>query len=172
MEETIFRKALQTEALEIWEILKGAIARRKADGSDQWQNGYPNLESINVDIANDFGYVLKTKNSIIGYCAIIKNYEPAYNEIDGKWLSNGDFYVVHRVAIAEEFLNKGWAKKIFVEIENVAKHNNISSIKVDTNFDNLAMLHLLEKLNYQYCGMVMMSGAPRKAFEKILQDKF
>jgi hypothetical protein len=32
--------------LQIWIILQQAIARRKADGSNQWQDGYPNPEVI------------------------------------------------------------------------------------------------------------------------------
>lgn len=40
--------------------------------------------------------------------------------------------------------------------------------KVDTNFDNAAMLHLLKKLGYTYCGEVYLAGGERKAFEKLL----
>ena len=168
IQKTSFRKATQNDSAAIWEILRGAIKRRKEDGSDQWQSGYPNLGSIKVDIAKEYDFVLEQENSIIGYCAIIKNDEPAYNNIEGKWLSNEDFYVVHRVAIAEEFLNKGWAKRIFIEIEKLAILHKIPSIKVDTNFDNIGMLKILEKLNYTFCGTVIMNGSPRKAFEKLL----
>ncbi len=40
--------------------------------------------------------------------------------------------------------------------------------KVDTNFDNAAMLHILKKLGYTYCGEVYLAGGERKAFEKLL----
>ena len=40
--------------------------------------------------------------------------------------------------------------------------------KVDTNFDNAAMLHILKKLVYTYCGEVYLAGGERKAFEKLL----
>jgi hypothetical protein len=33
-----------------FDILQQAIARRKADGSNQWQDGYPNPEVILNDI--------------------------------------------------------------------------------------------------------------------------
>jgi hypothetical protein len=39
---------------------------------------------------------------------------------------------------------------------------------VDTNFDNAAMLHILKKLGYTYCGEVYLAGGERKAFEKLL----
>jgi hypothetical protein len=35
-----FRKATPSEIPQIWDILQKAIARRKEDGSNQWQDGY------------------------------------------------------------------------------------------------------------------------------------
>ena len=163
-----FRKAQVDDIPAIWTILEGAIARRKADGSNQWQDGYPNQEVVTRDIEKEYGYVLLDNNEIVGYSAIMINDEPAYKDIIGAWLTDGDFVVYHRVAISENHLGKGLAKKMMASIEDFARENNINSIKVDTNFDNLAMLSILEKAGYQYCGEVVFRGSPRKAFEKVL----
>ena len=163
-----FRKASPSEISCIWDILHQAILRRKADGSEQWQNGYPNPEVVRTDIAKDAGYVLTDGDTIIGYCAIFMNDEPAYANIDGKWLTDGDFVVVHRLAVSDKYLGKGFAKKIFECIEAFAQSNHIYSIKADTNYDNLAMLKIFEKLAYTYCGEVHFRGNPRKAYEKVL----
>lgn len=164
-----FRLALASEIPQIWNILQQAIERRKIDGSNQWQNGYPNPESIRQDIAKNVGYVLTEGEQVIAYGAVLINDEPAYADIIGKWLTNDDFVVVHRVAIAETHLGKGLIQKMFAYIEDFARENNIYSIKVDTNFDNQAMLRIMEKLEYSYCGEVSMGGSPRKAFEKVLE---
>jgi hypothetical protein len=37
-----FRKATPSEIPQIWDILRKSTARRKEDGSNQWQDGYPN----------------------------------------------------------------------------------------------------------------------------------
>ena len=163
-----FRKARITEIPQIWDILQNAILRRKKDGSEQWQDGYPNPEVIENDIKKEAGFVLTNENTIIGYVAVIINDEPAYTAIQGKWLSNEDFVVFHRVAIAEDYLGKGLSKVILNFIEDFALSKQIYSLKADTNFDNLAMLHLFEKLGYQYCGEVFFRGSARKAFEKVL----
>jgi len=123
---------------------------------------------VKTDIQNNYGYLLTDGESIAGYCALMINNEPAYAEIDGKWLTDTDFVVYHRVAISEKHLGKGVAKKMLGYIEDFARSNNIKSIKVDTNFDNAGMLSLLEKFGYVYCGEVFFRGAARKAFEKIL----
>jgi len=163
-----FRKALRHEIPLIWDILQQAIVRRKADGSNQWQDGYPNPEVVRNDIDKDAGYVLTVDDAIIGYCAILLNDEPAYANIDGKWLTDGDFVVVHRVAVSDSYLGKGYARKIFECIETFALSNHIQSIKADTNFDNIAMLKIFEKLGYTYCGEVYFRGNSRKAYEKVL----
>ena len=163
------RKATFNDATQIWEILKGAIARRKADGSEQWQDGYPNPKVIESDIENEYGFVLLADDHIAGYAAIIKNDEPCYAEIEGAWLSHADFLVVHRVAISQEFLGLGLAKQMFLLIEKHAKSQNVFSIKVDTNFDNPAMLKVFENLGYRYCGKVYFRGNPRRAYEKMLE---
>ena len=163
-----FRKATSSEISAIWDILQQAIARRKQDGSNQWQDGYPNPTVIQKDIDRDAGFVLTDGETIIGYTAILINDEPEYEKIIGEWLSNADFVVFHRVAISENHLGKGLAKKIMNFIEEFALDNNIYSIKADTNFDNIAMLTIFDKLGYKNCGKVYFRGSEREAFEKVL----
>lgn len=166
--EYTFRKANPEDQEAIWSILQEGILRRKKDGSSQWQDGYPNADVVKSDIEKEIGYVLESGTEIAGYSAVIVNDEPAYAGIEGKWLSNSDFVVVHRIAIAENHTGKGLSKQILLAIEDLAKNNGIFSIKVDTNHDNAAMLKIFEKLGYVYCGEVYFRGSARKAFEKIL----
>ncbi len=164
-----FRQATASNLNDIWEIIAGAIERRRQDGSNQWQDGYPNPDVIKNDIDSRIGYILTSEDgSIAGYCAILINDEPAYTDIKGKWLTDSDFIVYHRVAISERFLGKGLAQVMLKQIEDFALSKNIPSLKVDTNFDNAGMLKILDKLGYVYCGEVFFRGSPRKAFEKVL----
>lgn len=163
------RKANNADTDRIWEILQQAINKRKEEGSDQWQDGYPNLDVVIDDIANDYGYVIvENEQQIIGYVAIIDEVEPAYLELEGKWLSSGKYVVVHRLAVAQDVVIKGLGTWTMLEAEKVALSKDIKSIKVDTNFDNIGMLRVFEKLDYTYCGEVFFRGGARKAFEKLL----
>jgi GNAT superfamily N-acetyltransferase len=163
-----FRKAVLTDVPQIWEIIQQAILRRKKDGSQQWQDGYPNESVIEEDIKKRVGYVLTDGNAIAGYTAIMINDEPAYADLEGEWLTNEDFVVVHRLAVSDEYIGQGLAQKMMRCTEDVALENDIFSVKVDTNFDNIPMLKIFEKLGYAYCGEVMLRGGIRKAFEKII----
>lgn len=163
-----FRKAEISDKDIIWEIIQQSIERRRIDGSTQWQNGYPNEQTVESDIAKNFGFVLTVNDEIAVYVALIFNDEPAYSSIEGAWLTNGEFVVIHRVAVSEKFAGQGLAKKLFDVIEDYVKSQNVQSIKVDTNYDNVAMLKILESKGYIYCGEVMLNSGMRKAFEKVL----
>lgn len=166
--EYSFRQAQPEDAPLIWEILTNAIQRRREEGSQQWQDGYPNPSVVKADIEKGNGYVLVDGDVVIGYCAILINDEPEYATIKGSWLTDGDFVVCHRVAVAEDYLGKGLAQKMMLHIEEFAREHNIQSVKADTNFDNSGMLYIFKKLGYAYCGEVTFRGTPRKAFEKLI----
>jgi len=166
--ELLFRQATTDDIPQIWEILKGAIQRRKEAGSRQWQDGYPNQEVVTADIDKKAGFVLMDSTTVIGYCAIFINDEPVYATIKGTWLTDGSFIAYHRVAISDKYLGKGLAQLMLTHIEGYALENDIKSVRADTNYDNPIMLKLFEKLGYNYCGEVIFRGGTRKAFEKVL----
>ncbi|MGX9248103.1 MULTISPECIES: GNAT family N-acetyltransferase [Sphingobacterium] len=163
------RKATLADKERIWEIIQQAIALRKEQGSRQWQDGYPNEDVVQSDIDKGYGHVVEVERRIVGYVAIIFDVEPAYNDIEGKWLSDGPYVGIHRLASAQDPHIKGVGTAIMSGVEEIAVDHGVYSIKVDTNFDNGGMLHVFEKLGYHYCGEVHFRGASRKAFEKLLK---
>ncbi len=164
----ILRKAIQSELSAIWEIIQYAIEQRRLDGSRQWQDGYPNEASIQQDLDKGYAYVVEENGAFLLYAAIIFDKEPAYEAIKGKWLSDGDYVVLHRVAASSLAKGKRVATTLFQMVEGLCLENKLYSIKVDTNFDNAPMLRILDKLNYVYCGEVYFRGGARMAYEKVL----
>jgi GNAT superfamily N-acetyltransferase len=165
----ILREAGVSDVSTIWEILQQAIEQRRQEGSEQWQNGYPNETTVQDDIKKGYAYVLDDNGTIIAYAAIIFDAEPTYNDIKGQWLTNGNYAAVHRVATANAVKGKGIATRLIKMIEAVSRGRNVYSVKLDTNFDNVPMLRILDKSGYTYCGEIFFNGAPRRAYEKILQ---
>lgn len=166
-----FRPATPDDASAIWELLNQGIIRRKADGSEQWQDGYPNPDVVKKDIEKGVGHVLLVDGKIAGYIVLIINEEPAYADIEGEWLTDGDFVVYHRVAVHDNFLGQGLSTALLNYAEHFARLLDIPSLRADTNHDNGAMLHLFEKLGYRYCGLVYFRGSARRAYEKVLTDQ-
>jgi len=167
-ETVMLLKARESDLPVIWEILQDAIARRKAEGSDQWQNGYPNEQTARDDLAAGNAYVLVENDAVLAYAAIIFGNEPAYDAIDGRWLTDGKYAVVHRLARSSRATNKGIATGLLKMAEDLCIREGVRSIRLDTNFDNTAMLRIVDALGYSYCGEIFFQGAPRRAYEKVL----
>lgn len=167
--EYLFRKASLSDVPAIWAILQDAIQRRKEDGSNQWQDGYPNPDTIRRDIELGVAFVLIDGEAIGGYCAILINDEPAYADIQGAWKTDGDFVAFHRVAIAQASLGKGLSYQLLQHIEAYARAQGIQSVRADTNYDNFAMMKVFDRMGYAYCGDVLLRGSPRRAYEKVLE---
>lgn len=166
--EFTLRKATLADLFDINEIILAAIRKRKEEGSDQWQNGYPNKFTIEADIQKNVGWVLCQNQEIVAYMALIFDEEVAYHSIEGQWLSNQPYACIHRLAVKQKEGLKGVATYFMKEIEHICHSKEIQSIKLDTHEDNSAMLYLLKKLGYHYCGKVTYKDYKREAFEKIL----
>lgn len=164
----ILRQARHDELPVIWRIIQQAIEQRRQDGSGQWQDGYPNENTINHDIQRGYGHVLLNEGAIIAYAAVIFDKEPAYEALAGNWLTTGDYVNIHRIAVANSVKGKGIATSLLALLEQLVVNREIYSIKIDTNFDNSPMLRILTKHGYSYCGEVQYRGTARKAFEKVL----
>ena len=162
------RQAERTELPSIWAIIAFAIEQRRLDGSSQWQDGYPNRDTLSDDLERGVAYVLENDGELLLYAAILFEPEPAYEAIEGKWLTSGPYMVLHRVATSPQAKGKGIATTFFRMAEDLCRAKGVPSIKVDTNFDNAPMLRIMDNLGYTYCGEVYFRGNARKAFEKVL----
>lgn len=166
-----FRKSKKSDLEQIMTIIKQAQAYFKSQGIDQWQNGYPNNETIKNDIENDISYVLTNNEKVVATAAISFDKEETYDSIyDGEWLSKESYVVIHRIAVDNNLKGSGLASEIIKQVEELCIINNVHSIKIDTHEHNISMQNLLKKNDFIYCGKITLKdGAMRIAFEKILK---
>lgn len=164
----IFRKSAESDVSKIISIIKQAQANFKAQGIDQWQNGYPNEEVIMHDIQKEESYVLVKDDEVLATIAISFNKEKSYmNIIEGEWLTDGDYGVIHRIAVNNNYKGLGLSHKLLKYTEEICLESGIHSIKLDTHEDNTPMRSLLKKNGFEYCGIIYLeSGGKRVAYEK------
>lgn len=165
----ILRPATASELPTIWAIIQYAIEQRRMDGSTQWQDGYPNPDTLRDDLDKGRAYVLDEAGELLLYAAIIFEPEPAYEAIEGRWLTDGPYIVLHRVAASPQAKGHGIATTFFRMAEELCRARAVPSIRVDTHHDNAPMLRILEKLGYTYCGQVYFRGSARRAYEKVIR---
>ena len=163
----ILRETKVNEIEDVMKIIDGAKLYFKVVGINQWQDGYPNSDTICDDINNHEAYVLEDDGKIIGTCMITINGEKTYNVIDGKWLDNQPYICVHRIAVDRSVKGKGLAKIILDQA--IALHPQFHSVRMDTHYDNMSMQRFLDKYGFTYCGEITLeNGDPRRGYEKIL----
>jgi RimJ/RimL family protein N-acetyltransferase len=164
------RKSVETDIGRIMNIIKQAQDYFKQEGINQWQNNYPNPETISEDIANKYSYVLLKNKNIVATAAISFDGEKTYNSIyEGEWISNNKYAVIHRIAVDSTYKGLGLSSEIIKNLERLCLNNGVQSIKVDTHEENISMQKLLKKNQFKYCGIIYLEdGSKRIAFEKII----
>lgn len=110
----------------------------------------------------------QAQGNVIAYGAVVFDGEPAYDAIEGAWLTDGEYVVLHRMAVADGEKGRGVATEFMRRVEAMACGRGTGSMRVDTNFDNRYMLRMLGRLGFVYCGKVRYRSGERLAFEKTL----
>ncbi len=146
---------------EVMEIYRKARQFMRAhDNPTQWLGGKPTREQIEDDIAKQQSFVCINEGKIVGVLCFFVGTDPTYKVIEGEWLSDDTYAVVHRIASNGEVKGTGtfmmeWA------------FANFGNVRIDTHEDNYVMQNMLKKLGYTYCGIIhLANGEPRLAFHK------
>lgn len=141
---------------------------QKEQGFIQWTDDYPNIDIIKDDIQKEKGYVIKIDGQIVGYMCVDFEGEPAYDNIKGEWQTKIPYAVVHRMAFSKGVRGTGLTRTTFALIEELCYKNGIKSIRVDTDFSNKRMQHILLKYGFIKCGIIVFQGKGRLAYDKSL----
>ena len=152
---------------DIMKIIGQAKRRMKKMGLDQWQDGYPDEETVRNDKRKHQAVLVQNWFGTAAYAAIVFGKDPYYEHIDGKWISDGEPYVtVHRLAVADEFLGLDLAKHILRFAERKARAKGVRWFRIDTHHDNIPMRNLIRDFGFTFCGVVQVRDGKRMAYEK------
>lgn len=167
-----FRKTTEEDIEKVMEILEKAKKQIARFGIDQWQDGYPTEGDIRRDIKEGNSYILVDEGEIVGTTAFSFEEEEAYkNLVAGQWITNNERYgVIHRIAVDSEKGKKGYAKELLQNMEEIAKSQNVFSIRTDTHEGNNGMKSYLYKNGFTYCGVCKYSK-PEGTFDRMVFEK-
>lgn len=154
------RKASVQDLGQIMQVYDKARRFMRENGNaEQWGEDYPSAELIEKDM--DKMYLCMSEGQVACVFYYAEEEDEDYKEINGKWLNEEPYGVVHRVAStgivrgAASFC-LDWA---YAQTQN---------LRMDTYSDNIPMQKLLEKCGFQYCGSFERLGMDRwMAYQKI-----
>ena len=146
------------EVLSIYEYARSFMAEN--GNPTQWKKNYPPIETVKKDIADGKLHLCMEEDKIACVFYYNMGIDPTYNVIDGAWLNDKSYGVVHRVASAKgtkgaASFSLNWAYK------------QCKNLKIDTHENNIPMQNLLKKLGFVHCGTITLTnGEPRWAYQK------
>lgn len=137
---------------------------------DQWQNNYPNQQSLQEDIDQGYSYVFYENGEIVGTCALIWDGDDDYQVIhEGHWLNDLPYLTIHRIVVERSLKGTNTSNNLMQAIIELALSHHVHSIRVDTHQDNLTMQGFLKKHGFVACGVVYIRQKDRRlAFQKNL----
>ena len=159
------RLAFPNEVDAIMQVIEESKKCLAEAGSTQWQNDYPNADTIIEDIISGQAYVALEEGELLAYAAVTKSPEKAYEAIyDGNWEGRESEYLVfHRIAVASDVQGQGVAQTF---LEGLVEGFDYLDFRSDTHAKNIAMQHIFEKLGFKQVGKVPVDGE-RLAYQKI-----
>ena len=154
------------EVAAVMEIIRDGRAFQRQQGFVQWDDTHPTQAAVEDDIRRGDGYAFRVDGCLAGYLCLSFNGDPAYPAIVGAWHFDGDYAVIHRMAIGEAYRGMGLTGQVFRLAGEIAKARGVDILRVDTHADNLRMRHVLQKQGFVQCGHVIQNGGDRLAFDK------
>lgn len=130
----------------------------------QWGGGYPPEDMLRADIAGGGLYVLEEEKGIHGVFFFRIGPDPSYAVIDGSWLSDGEYGVIHRVA------SDGTLHGVLTQIVTFCLQKT-GHLRIDTHEDNRVMQHQIAKNGFSRRGIIRLEdGSPRIAYERLTEN--
>lgn len=160
------RKSKVTDLDTIMEIYAYARQFMAEHGNpNQWgPTNWPPKSLIETDIAQQKSYVCEHEGKVVAvfFFDAGQDIEITYQNIEGQWIGNDNYGVVHRIA------TDGSTKGVGAFCINWA-YEQCGHLRMDTHGDNIVMQNLLTKLGFQKCGIihVLEDKYPRFAYEKL-----
>ncbi len=136
----------------IMDIYKKARVFMAQNGnSTQWGNGQPSKERLLGSIKNKTHYVCCTKNNdieqiVLAFALVPDTKEQLSSIYEGRWISDSHYYILK--SFASSFSVKGAAIYTLNWISR-----NFYHIRLETHQNNTAMINLVTKCGFKYCGI-------------------
>ena len=157
----MIEKATLSQLPQILKIYEKARKFMSESGNPtQWGTYYPTEEMIRQDILTGKSYVnLKDGNLCAVFYFAVEN-DPTYGYIDGAWLNDAPYGVIHRIA--------GDGSGGILKTAVAFAQEKSEYLRIDTHEENTLMQRALAKLGFRRCGIIhLANGDPRIAYDRI-----
>ena len=155
------RKACERDIPQILSLYAAAREFMHQSGNPtQWPGNYPALEDVIDDMARNALFVYAQGSDVLAVFFFACGRDRTYDHIDGAWLNDEPYAVVHRVASRR---GSGAGRRCLAWA-----CDQVSNLRIDTHENNAPMRHVLLGLGFVECGTIICEdGTPRIAYQHV-----
>ena len=167
----MIRLAKLSEMNTIAKMLARCGKHLREQGIDQWDENYPNLSQIEIDIKTETCFICVENETILGCVVLNEIQDEEYFQLN--WLTKNDarHLMVHRLGVDPKSQGKGIARALMDFSESYAKTSNYHSIRLDTFSQNQRNQRFYLNRNYIEIGKIFLpykKDHPYHCYEMIL----
>lgn len=128
-----------------------------------WNEEYPNMQTIEQDIANNNLFCIRRDDNIIAVATLAKDIE-----LKDEFKKYNNIYSITRVAVSKEYQRCGYAKKLLNEIIINAKRRGGDLIYLLVNSQNQRAKNLYKFFDFQFLKNIELHGIEWEILQKQL----
>ncbi len=163
------RPATPDDAPELLALVRDCVTAMRAAGIEQWDEVYPNNESIARDIAAGTLDVLEEDGVILACITLDQQFDPLWQGMD--WTPDSEpAAAVHRLMVHPVQQGRGLAKRLMQHVEQVCRQRGCRSMRLDSFLHNPGAMALYPKLGFRRVGTALMRKGEFAGFEKLLYE--
>ena len=144
------------------------------NGIDQWDENYPDRETILQDLDTKTLFVYREGEELLGIVVLNEFQDEEYAEINWSTSTDDKNIVVHRLAVRPDQQGKGIGRKLMDFAEQWSRENKYDAIRLDTYSQNPRNQRFYTKRGYTDLGPVYLKYKkehPYYCYELLLHKK-
>ena len=166
----MIKRAKNSDLQKIKKLTEACAQAMIEQGIYQWNEYYPSIEKLQVDVEKKELFKLVSNDEILGIIVLTPVKDEEYESIN--WLSKTENNLyVHRLATHPEHWGSGLGQQLMNFAENLARKENYESVRLDTFSLNKRNHKFYEARRYQRLGSIYFpkqSEAPFYCYELLL----
>lgn len=154
----------------IMEMVAQTVAEMHSYGNPQWDDTYPREQDFMLDIDRQELFITERGGCIAGFICINRIEPSEYAAV--RWSSASPALVIHRMVVGKNFQRQGVGSELILHADDLARRQQISQIRTDTNSMNAKAQGAFEKCGFRQTGMIRFRGLdkPFLCYEKLLPE--
>ena len=161
------RLANMIELHKLMHIIRQASRYMEEQGIFQWDEVYPDEETIREDIAREELYVLYEEEELLALVTLNEVQDESYSEAN--WLGEQEHIaVIHRLCVNTIHQHKGIGKAVLQVAEELLKEKGYKGIRLDAYTQNPYAIKLYENAGYHKVHEVTFRKGQFYLYEKTL----